>query len=307
MEYHFIINPNSKSGKGIKLWRRTKLILDSNNINYTSYITAKPGDATLAANNISQNDSTDKRIIILGGDGTLNEVINGISSFDNITFGIIPTGSGNDFIRDMQFPKNFKEQVMSIINPTEFDWLDYGICRINDKEHRFVVSSGIGYDAFVCEGANYSNTKKFLNKLHLGKLSYTIIGVTQMLKLHRCNAKMTFNNLEEVQLKGMLFVSAHIHKYEGGGFKFCPDADASDGLLDICAVEHIPKLKMLSLFPFAAKGKHIGHNGINTYKCKQLDISCDSPMAVHTDGETWEQCTNISFYNSQKKMHFIIR
>lgn len=83
----------------------------------------------------------------------------------------------------------------------------------------------------------------------------------------------------------MLFVAGMVHRFEGGGFMFCPKADDSDGLLDLCAVGDLPKLLVLFALPTAFHGKHYRFQGITPYRAKRFILEADAPLWVHTDGE----------------------
>lgn len=97
-----------------------------------------------------------------------------------------------------------------------------------------------------------------------------------------------------MNLNTLLFVACMLHRFEGGGFMFCPDADASDGILDLCAVGDLPKLLILFALPTAFKGKHYRFEGITPYRAKTLTIETSSPLWVHTDGEVARKSDRIT-------------
>jgi len=194
----------------------------------------------------------------------------------------------------------------TIVNPILFKDIDYGVVNYNGTSRRFMVSSGIGYDAKVCESVNTSHIKNILNKVKLGQLSYTIEGVLQMLKLQLISADITLTSGQKMHVNNMIFMSSHITPYEGGGFKFCPDADGTDGFIDVMIAGNISKLKMLMLMPLAKKGKHVNHKGIEIYRCEMAEIKCDEEASIHTDGETLEHTYEAKFSCGQHKIKFIM-
>lgn len=107
------------------------------------------------------------------------------------------------------------------------------------------MSSGLGFDAAVCEGALHSRFKKFLNQLHLGKLTYTGIALKELFLSHCPKAKLILDEATVVEVPAMFFTAAMNLPYEGGGFQFCPKADPKDDRLDLILVEKMPKLKIL--------------------------------------------------------------
>ena len=95
--YYFIINPKSKTGKGLKIWYSVKDKLDELHISYKYYFTHYEFHSTKIAEDICRKNKGMKKIVVLGGDGTINEVINGIRSYEDVMLGYLPTGSSNDF------------------------------------------------------------------------------------------------------------------------------------------------------------------------------------------------------------------
>ena len=133
-------------------------------INYTKY----EFHAQKLAEEICKKDgNSPKTIVAIGGDGTVNEIINGITDFDNVRFGYIPTGSSNDFARGMGLPTNSKKALQSILFPRNIKEIDIGTVQYETTTKRFGGSSGIGFDASVCQEAYSSPIKDFLNKIYL--------------------------------------------------------------------------------------------------------------------------------------------
>lgn len=292
--YHFIVNPQSRSRKGMSIWQQIKFKLDSLNIKYAAHLTSRSHEAVQIAREITLIETAKTNIIvILGGDGTLNEVINGISSFDNIILGYIPIGSSNDFAKGLELSMDPMEALSIILNPKSYKTIDYCVLNYGKSSKNFIVSSGIGYDASVCSIINTSPIKKFLNYIGLGKFGHAVIGIKEIFGYCPSDATILLDNNTTISVKNMLFTSIHNLKYEGGGFLFCPKADGSDDMLDLCVVENISKLKFLLLLPFAFFGKHILFKEIKNYKCKQVEIRTSTPLPVHTDGETITAQTHI--------------
>ena len=99
--YYFIVNLTSRTGKAAKTWHQLKLELDQREVAYKAYVSEYPGHATRLAKMICNKADKDIRLIVVGGDGTANEVINGMEHFEKVTFGYIPSGSGNDLGRGL--------------------------------------------------------------------------------------------------------------------------------------------------------------------------------------------------------------
>lgn len=158
---------------------------------------------------------------------------------------------------------------------------------------RFAVSCGIGFDAAVCEEALRSVIKKAMNRLGLGKLTYLGIALKQLFAAKAVSGKLTLENGTPVDIGNMLFTACMLHRFEGGGFMFAPDADDCDGFLNICAVGDLPKLLILFALPTAFSGNHYRFNGITPYKARSLTLETSLPLWVHTDGEVSRKSNRI--------------
>jgi len=290
--YHIIINPASRSGKGIKIWKEIiepALIEHDQHkekILYRSYFSEKAGDVIRLAQEITDASPDLKKLLILGGDGTVNEALQGIRDFSKVALGYIPTGSSNDLARDLKISKKPLEALESILHSGSVRKIDLGTVIYPDGvSRRFAVSCGIGFDAAVCEEAMNSKIKDFFNKLGLGKLTYLGIALRQLISARPVTCEMRLDREEAIHIKKFLFTACMNHRFEGGGFMFCPDADASDGILDLCAVGDIPKPLILLALPTAFFGKHYIINGITPYKARNVHIKTSEPLWIHTDGE----------------------
>ena len=106
-------------------------------------------------------------------------------------------------------------------------------------------------------------------------------------------------------MKHMLFIASMLHRYEGGGFMFCPDANPGDGLLNICAVGDLPRLLILCALPTAFWGKHYIFKGIDAYTASRIKIETSIPLWVHTDGEVGRQTTSYTIECNPQALNII--
>lgn len=320
--YYIIVNPSSKSGRGIRIWQQLKPVFQERNIPYELMLSTHIGHVAEFTREITKTDENVK-LIVLGGDGTINEALQGIRDFSKVSIGYIPTGSSNDLARDMKLGKDPMEILDIILSGKVSRMVDIGILtygsrseatskRLNkDVQHNiqdkryFVVSSGIGFDAAVCEEALSSSIKDLLNKLKLGKLTYLGIALKQLIAAKPVACDLYLDGKEPVHTNRFLFIASMIHKYEGGGFKFCPDADSSDGLLDLCFVGNIPKPLILIALPTAFFGKHYVFPHIFHYSAKNVEIKTSAPLWVHTDGEVYFKSDHIYLSCEKQKLNFL--
>ena len=219
--YYFVVNPASRSGKGLKIWEKTEEILKEKKIEYESYILTAPGEAREMAQFLSLN-KTPCTVVIVGGDGTINEFLSGLPTFEGITLGYLPTGSGNDFARGMHLPAKPEDALDLILNPEKFRHINIGITSSGDEKKYFAISSGIGFDAAICYESNASALKSILNKIHAGKLIYLINALRMLFALKPCSMRVLLDDSQLLTFQKVYFVTAMNMKYEGGGFMFCP-------------------------------------------------------------------------------------
>ena len=303
--YYIIMNPASKSGRGIEIWKKVEAVLISRQIPYQFMLSTHKGHVAELVAEITKTDS-DVNIIILGGDGTINEALQGIRDFSKVKIGYIPTGSSNDLARDMKLNKNPLEILETILNGKIIRKADIGLLTYGQTQRYFVVSSGIGFDAAVCEEALSSRIKDILNKLKLGKLTYLGIALKQLIAAKPVSCELYLDDNAPIRVKRFLFIASMIRQYEGGGFKFCPGADAEDGLLDICFVGKLSKLLILIALPTAFFGKHYMFPHITHYRAQKVEIKTSAPLWVHTDGEVPFKADHIYVSCERKQLTFLV-
>ncbi len=293
--YHVIINPASRSGKGLRIWNNeVEPALRKAGVPYRFYLSGQAGDTTRFMRDLCLREKEDMFVIVLGGDGTVNEALQGMDDSRRVTLGYIPTGSSNDLARDLGIPKKPLEALDVILRSGRPSPMDLGTVVYPDGEkRRFAVSCGIGFDAAVCEEALHSKIKDIMNKLGLGKLTYLGIALRQLFASKAVSGKLTLEDNAPVDIGNMLFTACMLHRFEGGGFMFAPDADARDGRLNLCAVGDLPKRLILFALPTAFRGKHYMFRGITPYRSGHLTIETTLPLWVHTDGEVARRSDHI--------------
>ena len=307
--YHFIINPKSSSGRGIRHWYTIKNELDKQQISYTAVFTKHMGHAIELTRQICSENEGIKNIVVLGGDGTMNEVINGVIDFKDVLLGYVPSGSSNDFARSLKIPKDPVQALSNILKPTKFKYLDYGVVNFFDNvtpPRKFVCNSGIGYDANVCNEVQSSPLKKRLNRIGAGKFVYFAIAFKQLITLKPVDVTVTVDDIKKGTFKKALLVSSMIHKYEGGGLVMAPNADPCDGKLSVCLVHGLSKMKALLLLPPIISGTHVKFKGVETFDCTEIEVSTDRDTSVHTEGEIPSVCSHIKVHCVKEQIRMIL-
>lgn len=288
--YTFIVNPASRSGHAKRIWSEIEQSLKKQKIPYTIYFTSCRGHGTRLAQQLTKDLSSRTTLIVVGGDGTVNEVLNGIEHPEHIVLGYIPTGSGNDFAKGLALPSDPHKALNLILSPNGYRTVDIGVLTYiengAEKTRRFAVSTGIGFDAAICHRALVSKLKVLLNRIHLGKLSYAFISLQELFLHTPRQCRITFDHRNEISFRKLHFAAVMNQPFEGGGFSFCPDAQNDDKLLDLCVIHDVSKIKLLFLMAVGLFGWHTHLKGVDIFRCRQVEIHTDAPMPVHADGES---------------------
>lgn len=285
--YHFIVNLNSRTGKAKKIWEELQEELERREIAYTLHETKYAGHAIEISRRLVRETASSVKIIILGGDGTFNEVINGARDYQKLELGYIPTGSGNDLARGLKLSDSPMENLNRILNTKEYLYMDLGCISWDNGESKkyFAVSTGVGVDADVCRRALTSNLKKCLNKIGLGKITYAILTLVSLFAMPPINAHIVADGKDYGILDKVTFIAIMNHKCEGGGVPMSPVADAMDGELSMCCIHGLTKFQALCAFPSLLKGRHMTHPAFLGPNFKEADITLKTPNIWHTDGE----------------------
>lgn len=297
---YFIVNETSRSGKTRQIWKDIQQSLIKADVSYEYMITQGRDHATKLASEISQRPEDNICIVVIGGDGTMNEVINGIADFDKVRFGIIPTGSGNDFGGGLDLPKSPEENLQRIISSYKagedsYRAVDIGLVRWGQNQKKlFGISSGIGLDAIVCKKALSSKLKNVLNKLGLGSLTYVLLTIITLFSMKTADFEISYDNNKST-LKKTIFAAAMNLRAEGGGVPMAPDANPYDGKLSISSASGIPKWVTFLCLPFLVAGKHTHIKGFNLVSCREASIHSSQKMTLHADGEYVADVTDLTF------------
>ena len=281
---YFILNPNTQSSNSASVWNRVATQLKQLDVAYKVFPTKHSGHAKEIARQISTRDPN-ATIVTVGGDGTIHDTLSGLTNLDSITFGLIPSGSGNDFARGMHISKDPDKALAAILHPQRITTMDLGLLPDMQGE-RFGVSCGIGFDASVCHEVNASKIKNRLNSMRLGNLTYTAVALKQMALYEPGPMHITLDGGRSYDFPAVFFIAVMNQKYEGGGMKMIPDASPTDGALDVIVCADSSRAGMLTVLPLAFAGRHTHLHGLHFLKCEEIQITADKKRPIHLDGES---------------------
>lgn len=226
-----------------------------------------------------------RKIVGVGGDGTLNEVLNGVIKQNKVpvselTIGIIPIGSGNDWGRTLMVPAEYAGAVDLIAGNKTFVQ-DIGLVKSlsNPADQRYFINvAGGGFDAFV---ARKTNLLKQNGKGSALTYLYTLLGSMFSYQPTRIHLQIDGEEFSEL----MLSFSVGIGKFNGGGMKQLPDAIVDDGLLNITTIRHMKVFRMIKNVSKLYDGSHIGLPEVRTFTGRTVRVSAEKNILIETDGE----------------------
>lgn len=285
ISWQVILNPHAGCGKGRRDKNRIVSILNHSRLQYVLHESEYAGHAYELTKNLAINGST--HFIVAGGDGTLNETVNGIFSgknhqCDNIVIGMIPVGTGNDWIRTFGIPDNY-QMAMDIILKGKTVVQDVGLVEYAEQGRtisRFFVNiAGFGFDAMVATRAN-----KLKNK---GLSGLRVYIESFLWSYFNYNASQTIIVIDDEKLSVNLFsASVGIGKFNGGGMMQVPDANPVNGLFHVTIIRKISIWGIIRNFLKLYNGSFLHDYRVSTHIGKQVQIFSENGVSGETDGES---------------------
>ncbi|MCD8081953.1 MAG: diacylglycerol kinase family lipid kinase [Clostridiales bacterium] len=308
--YYFIVNPDACQGFGGKLWKGLERRVRQAQVEYKVHLAAKPGEAREHTERLAGERNGPQVIVAVGDDGTFNEILEGLSLEGQVTLGYIPVSPGSDLARGLHFPRSPRRCLEKVLDPVNYRYLDYGIMSYQDETpsyRRFLVSCGIGLDAVVCHywAERHSRQSSFL-RIRPGRAARLIVGLRKLVHAKPVRGYVLLDGVRRVEFNHIYFVSTHIHGFEGGGFRFAPEADGSDGLLEVCVSHASSKVDLGRMMFCALLGFPGRRRGIHMYRCREVQIHLDGRMPFHVDGDMGGFQTDLRLGCVEKKLRLIV-
>ncbi len=268
MVARIIYNPTAGNGKAVKILENVKPFLDKYDVEIVE--TQGPGHATQLAQEVCEKDSM--AVISLGGDGTHHEVINGLMPAGKAIFGVIPAGTGNDFVRMLKYPKAIGQMVDTAIQGP-YQWFDLG--NINDQY--FLTVAGAGFDAEVAGWVNQRKKQGNGTWVFIRGILYNAFGYRPQ--------PMTLTAPATSQSQNTFMIAIGNTQYYAGGMKICPTANPHDGEFQVVWIESISPWRVFPLLAGVFRGNHIKKRVVKTFPTASLTLEGPKELWVHADGE----------------------
>jgi diacylglycerol kinase (ATP) len=283
-----IVNPNAGNGKGSKDWEKISSLLKSEGLTFDTRFTERKGHAIILT--IEGINEGFRKIIAVGGDGTLNEVVNGVFQnnvcrTNDISLATIPVGTGNDWGKMFGIPRNYKKAI-KIIGENKLILHDTGKVSFyegREKTERFFINmAGLGFESVVVRKTN--NQKE---RGRGGKLIYLYNLLTSLLSYKNTKAEIIIDG--EKKSASMFSLNVGNGRYCGGGMRQTPYALPDDGLLDVTLINDMGKFEIIRNIKKLYDGTILDHPKVDSYRCKNAKIFSDSVIYVDADGESLGQ------------------
>jgi len=276
MRLLLIYNPQAARGRAKKLLPDIEKFLNDKGITVDLKLTERPGHGTdlVASANLTAYDG----VVAAGGDGTLFEVLNGLYRHEasrRIPLGVLPTGTGNAFARELDLLKSDWKNALEIISRGKTKKIDVGRFSCGSEIYYFMNILGFGFVADV--GRTAHSLKIF------GNSAYTFGVFYQLLFLHSNTA--TIEQDGRLTEHENIFVEISNSRYTGTSFLMAPKAIPNDGLLDITILQKINRRRLIKIFPTIFDGSHFGLDFVTSYQTSHLKITTDMPKVLNADGE----------------------
>lgn len=268
MKTALIVNPVSGQGRSLRILPRTVVWCRNQGIDFMHYTTEQPGDGTRLAR-LARLEGAE-RLIVLGGDGTVNEVGQALIGSEAV-MGVLPGGSGNDFLKML-----VKERTLEAALQAAFlgkpRAIDVGLL----SGRPFFNTVGIGFDAEVAALAKQS-------KALSGIMRYLSAVFQVWRNLRSYPLDLEIDNVKFSQTVTLICIGNG--RSSGGGFFLTPQARLDDGLFDICVMDKLPRRQIFNYLPRALKGTHVRLEGVRIYRSRKIVVRSAGGFPVHIDGE----------------------
>ncbi|MHA1198579.1 MAG: diacylglycerol/lipid kinase family protein [Candidatus Heimdallarchaeaceae archaeon] len=293
--YLFIVNPNARNGAIGKMWPRIEGEILERGLNHTTIYTTEPKHATEIAREEANNYDV---IVATGGDGTVNEVANGLYG-TGASFGVLPLGNGNDFARGILLDDDYQRSLDTLVKGQTMD-LTVGIAEADGEKRYFVniVDTGVGATISVSAFTD----AKWLR----GFIKYYYLALKGVLKYRLVPTKIQIDDQDPFDCKLVLLAAGVGHRF-GAGFQILPDNYAFEPDFAICFAYDIGKMKQINLLNVLKGGNHIGRENVQYIRGSKITLELGKPLPVEVEGEIVSfAATKVKFEVAPEKLKTIV-
>lgn len=272
--YYIIVNPIAGKGSSLVALKTVETILTGKEIKYKVLKTTHPNHAAELAKEICEKNDENSIIIAMGGDGTFNEILNGITDFSKVIVGFIPCGTGNDYVKATNIPKNV-QKATELILKGNVGYTDF--IQLENKRALNCAGSGMDVDVLL----RYETMKAFHGKM---KYYASLIDTLIHLRFHKMRITIDGKQME----KSVFLMVVANGKCIGGGMPISPESVVDDGKFNVVIINEVKKRKVLGLLIKFLKGKHLKDKATESYLADEVEIELLDDGATQVDGEVFK-------------------
>jgi len=275
----FLVNPASDNGATGRRWPEIANRAAAAGLTGEALLSERPGQLTELARRAA--DEGGELLVVVGGDGTVNEVVNGLAGREGPELAVIPRGTGRDFVRTYGIPHKLDDALRTVRDGRTRE-IDVGRARFRSwqgepAEWYFANIASAGMSGAIAKRAN--ETSKALG----GKVSY--FWATFAVFSRWRTSELTVTVGAEMRRARMHDVVVANGRYFGGGMMICPEAEPDDGVFDVLLIGNLTKRDLLLTLPKTYRGKHLPHPKAELLRGSTVEIEAPEPLPVELDGE----------------------
>jgi len=266
----FLVNPASANGATGRRWPELERRARELGLSGETRRSTRPGELTELA-----RDADADLLVVVGGDGSVNEVVNGIAGRD-VELAVIPQGTGRDFARTHGIPKRFADAVR-VAREGRVRELDLGRVTFAGGEHYFANVASLGMSGAVAQRANS------MSKALGGRLTFFYALAREFVSWRNTEVRVRLDGAERSgRMHDVVVANGRFH---GGGMKVTPDAATDDGLFDVLLIGDVSKLDFVTTAPKLYRGTHVTHPKVEILRSAWAEVEADLPLPLETEGE----------------------
>ncbi len=275
----FLVNPASAGGSTGKRWPEIAHRAAALGLAGDAFISEEPGQlVSLAADAVRGGAEL---LVVVGGDGSVNEVVNGIAEAEDVELAVIPRGTGWDFVRTYDIPRDLDAAVAIALNGAVRE-IDLGLVSYRtwagaDGRAYFANVASAGISGAIAQRANEAS------KALGGKISYYWATLAVFARWQTGEMRLSVD--DEIRGGKMIDVVVANGRYLGGGMMMCPDAEPDDGQFDVLLIGDVTKRDLLFVLPKTYRGKHLPHPRLEILRGRVITVDADEPLPIELDGE----------------------
>jgi diacylglycerol kinase (ATP) len=273
------VNPAAAGGSTGRQWPEIAHRAAARGLDGDALISDAPGRLTTLASEAVADGAT--RLVVVGGDGSVNEVVNGIAGAEGVDLAVIPRGTGWDFVRTYDIPRDL-DAAIDVALTGDAREIDVGVVSYrtwsgDEATSRFANVASAGISGAIARRANESS------KALGGKVSYYWATLAVFLGWQTGELRVTVD--DETRSGRMIDAMVCNGRYLGGGMMMCPDAEPDDGLFDVLLIGDVTKRDLAFVLPKTYRGKHLPHPRLELLRGRVVTVDADEPLPIELDGE----------------------